>query len=248
MKERADKVMADLGLVTSRSQAKSLIEKGDVTVNGNILKKAAEMIDHDAKIEISSTLFVGRGAFKLEKALQEFKVDPKGLICLDVGASTGGFTEVLLLGGAARVYAIDVGHSQLAPKLALDPRVINMENTNIRELSNLPELADLAVMDLSFISITKVLAQVSALLKADGELIVLIKPQFEIGRELLPKDGVVKDPASRQKVLDDVNQYARNNGWKVLKTIQSPIEGKNGNVEYLSYLVKYQNHNERSGN
>ena len=238
MKERADKVLADRGLVSSRSQAKSLIEKGDVSVNGVQVSKAGELIDLEAKIEITSTIFVGRGAFKLQKALEVFNLDPKGLICLDVGASTGGFTEVLLNHGAAKVYAIDVGHGQLASKLVNDPRVVNLENTNVRELDQLPELASLAVMDLSFISVTKVLQNVANLLSPGGELIVLIKPQFEIGREHLPKDGVVKDSKIRDQVLQDVLAFVQNNGWQVINTILSPIEGKSGNVEYLSYLKK----------
>lgn len=238
MKDRADKVLTDKGLVASRSQAKSLIEKGDVSVNGIIIKKAGEIIDLDSEIVISAPLFVGRGAFKLEKALEEFKVNPKNMICADVGASTGGFTEVLLMNGALKVFAIDVGHGQLAKKLLDDSRVINMEGTNIRDLNGLPEAADLAVMDLSFISITKVLDQVSSLLKANGELIVLIKPQFEAGLERLPKDGVVKDERVRQEILKEVLDYATDHGWVHHQTIPSPIVGKTGNVEFLSHLSR----------
>lgn len=241
MKERADKVITDRGLVSSRSQAKSLIEKGDIKINGIVIKKAGELIDTDAEIEIDAPLFVGRGAFKLEKALKEFDVDIYDKVCLDVGASTGGFTEVLLLNGASKVYAIDVGHDQLAKKLREDSRVENLEGTNIRELHSLPELADGAVMDLSFISITKVLEQVAKLLKPNGFLIALIKPQFEAGRERLPKDGVVKDENLRQQILDEVTSFATSHGWKHIKTIESPIEGKTGNKEYLSYFIKDQN-------
>lgn len=238
MKDRADKILFERGLVTSRSQAKSLIEKGDVTANGITLKKAGELIDLEAQIEIVSTLYVGRGAFKLEKALEAFSVNPQDKICLDVGASTGGFTEVLLINGASKVYAIDVGRDQLAEKLRQDNRVINLESTNIRELDSLPEKADLAVMDLSFISITKVLNNVFHLLNPDGELIALVKPQFEIGRELLPKDGVVKLEEDRVKALTNVTEYAVQNGWRILGQIISPIEGKMGNQEYLIHLKK----------
>lgn len=238
MKERADKVMADRGLVSSRSQAKSLIEKGDVTVNGNVVRKAGELIDSEAEIVINAPLFVGRGAFKLQKALEEFQVNVQDVVCVDVGASTGGFTEVLLMNGARKVYAIDVGHGQLAQKLMDDSRVVNMENTNVRDISGLSEMAKLAVMDLSFISITKVLDNVSLLLAPKGELLVLIKPQFEIGKENLPKDGVVKDEEQRKKVLENVLEFARTHGWEVVKTVPSPIEGKSGNVEYLSHLKK----------
>lgn len=238
MKERADKILTDRKLVSSRSQAKSLIEKGDVKVDGVILKKAGDLISVDAKIEINAPLYVGRGAFKLEKALLEFKVDVREKICLDLGASTGGFTEVLLLNGARKVYAIDVGSNQLAEKLRNDPKVVNLENTNLKELTTLPEKAHLAVMDLSFISITKVLDNVRNLLFEQGELIALVKPQFEIGRELLPKDGVVKDEALRRQALQHVLNYAQSNGWSKLDEILSPIEGKTGNKEYLVHFKK----------
>jgi 23S rRNA (cytidine1920-2'-O)/16S rRNA (cytidine1409-2'-O)-methyltransferase len=238
MKERADKVLVDKKLVSSRSQAKSLIDKGDVLVNGVTLKKAGDLIDPESEIKINSPLYVGRGAFKLEKALDEFHINPADKICLDVGASTGGFTEVLLLHHASKVYAIDVGSGQLAEKLKHDLRVINLENTNIKELHELPDLADLAVMDLSFISITKVLDNVSLLLKARGELIALVKPQFEIGREDLPKDGVVKLEEDRLKALNNVMTYATQNGWQILGQIVSPIEGKMGNQEYLLHLKR----------
>ena len=238
MKERADKVLADLKLVASRSQAKSLIEKGDVLVDGAVLKKASELINADARIEITAPLFVGRGAFKLEKAMEVFNLQVENHIMLDVGASTGGFTEVLLLSGAAKVYAIDVGHDQLAQKLKDDPRVINLEGTNIKDVTSLPELADGAVMDLSFISITKVLAQVRNLLKEGAPLMALVKPQFEAGLQRLPKDGVIKDENTRKDILKEVIGFATTNGWIHKQTADSPIQGKNGNVEYLVYLVR----------
>lgn len=238
MKERADKVLADKGLVSSRSQAKSLIEHGDVSVNGVVLKKAGELIDTNADIAVTSELFVGRGALKIIEALKEFLVDPKGKVFLDVGASTGGFTEVLLNHGAKKVYAIDVGHNQLATKLRNDQRVINLEGTNIKDLTSLPELADGAVMDLSFISVTKVLEQVKALLNSQSDLIVLVKPQFEAGKERLPKDGVIKDRKVQEDVLNEVITYATTHGWLHLKSIDSPIEGKAGNREFLSWFKK----------
>lgn len=238
MKERADKVLSDLKLVASRSQAKSLIEKGDVTVDGQVLKKASEMISPEAKIEINVPLFVGRGAFKLEKALEAFHISVKDLIMLDVGASTGGFTEVMLMQGAQKVYAIDVGHDQLAQKLRDDARVVNLEGTNIKDLTSLPDMADGAVMDLSFISITKVLTQVKNLLKPGSPLIALVKPQFEAGLERLPKDGVVKDEVIRQQILDEVVDFAVQAGWAHKQTILSPIQGKNGNVEFLVHFIR----------
>lgn len=237
MKERADKVLAEKGLVSTRSQAKSLIENGDVKVKGLLIKKAGELIDPEAEIEITSELFVGRGALKLEKALATFSVSVKDKIFLDVGASTGGFTQVLLNAGASKVYAIDVGHDQLAPELRKNPRVINLEGTNIKDLSSLPELADGAVMDLSFISITKVLDKVKELLNPGSFLIALVKPQFEAGRERLPKDGVVKDPKVQEAVLNEVLAYAEAHGWVHHQTIDSPILGKSGNKEFLSWLT-----------
>lgn len=237
MKDRADKVLADLKLVSSRSQAKSLIEKGDVLVDGLPIKKASELISPLSKIEINVPLFVGRGAFKLEKALEEFKIDVSNLVILDVGASTGGFTEILLMQDAAKVYAIDVGHDQLAAKLKLNPKVINLEGTNIKDLTSLPELADGAVMDLSFISITKVLMQVKNLLKPHAFLMALVKPQFEAGLERLPKDGVIKDEVVRQQILNEVVEFVVTHGWTHQQTILSPIQGKSGNVEYLVYFI-----------
>lgn len=238
MKERADKVLTDRKLVASRSQAKSLIEKGDVTVNGVVLKKAGELIESEAEILINAPLYVGRGAFKLQKALEEFKISSMGKVCLDVGASTGGFTEVLLLAGARKVFAIDVGHGQLAKKLIENPQVVNLEGTNIKDLFELEEKGDLAVMDLSFISITKVLSSVSSLLNSQGELIALVKPQFEAGRERLPKDGVIKDMKVREEILQEVISFAEAHGWIHHRSITSPIEGKTGNVEYLSHFTK----------
>lgn len=237
MKERIDKVLADRGLVTSRSQAKSLIEKGDVTCDGKVIKKASELIDPTAQLDVASN-FVGRGAFKLQKALEVFRPEITGRIFLDVGASTGGFTEVLLLEGASKVYSIDVGHGQLAQKLRDDPRVINMEGTNIKDLTSLPDLAHGAVMDLSFISITKVLDQVRNLLVPGAFLIALVKPQFEAGLERLPKDGVIKSDKVREEILNEVLAFATTHGWAHHQTIPSPIEGKSGNVEFLSFLTK----------
>lgn len=238
MKDRADKILADKGLVKTRSQAKSLIENGDVFLNGIAIKKAGEIIDSEALIEVRSQIFVGRGALKLEKAIQEFGLNPSSKVFLDVGASTGGFTEVLLNHGATKVYSIDVGHDQLDQKLRDDPRVINLEGTNIKDLSSLPELADGAVMDLSFISITKVLSAVKNLLRPQADLIVLVKPQFEAGRERLPRDGVIKDASVQEAVLKEVLDFAIQNGWEHLKTIDSPIEGKSGNKEFLSWFKR----------
>lgn len=238
MKERLDKLLADKELVASRSQAKSMIENGDIKVNGKVIRKAGELVDPNAEIEVTSSVYVGRGALKLEEALKKFSVSVKGKVFLDVGASTGGFTEVLLNHGALRVYAIDVGHDQLAKKLCEDSRVINMEGTNVRNLETLPEAADGAVMDLSFISITKVLDNLKKLLKPNADLLVLIKPQFEAGIERLPKDNVIKDPLLQEKILNEVIAFAKENGWLLHGSIDSPIEGKNGNREFLAHFTK----------
>lgn len=236
MKDRADKVLTELALVASRSQAKTLIDSGHIKYNGNVLKRAGEIIDSEGKIEITAPVFVGRGAFKLEEALKSFNVDVKDLVMMDVGASTGGFTEVLLNHGAKKVFAIDVGHDQLAKKLREDSRVINMEGTNMRALQTLPDPCDGAVMDVSFISITKVLDNIRKLLRPEGFLIALIKPQFEAGIERLPKDGIIKSDKVRAEILAEVQTFADQNGWKLIQTITSPIEGKSGNVEFLSYF------------
>ncbi len=238
MKERADKVLLDQKLVPSRSQAKSLIESGKVSVNGKIITKSGELIDRLDQINISSEIFVGRGALKLESALKEFNISPEGKVYVDFGASTGGFTEILLNRGALRVYAVDVGRDQLAEKLRSDFRVINMESTNIKDISSLPELADGAVMDLSFISITKVLSTVRKLLKINAPLIVLVKPQFEAGRDRLPRDGVVKDKYLQKQILDEIIQFAKNEGWNYHDSIDSPIEGKSGNREFFCLFTR----------
>ena len=238
MKDRLDKILTEKGLVATRSQAKSMIENGDVTVNGKVSKKAGEIFDSESDIQVNSPLFVGRGALKLEEALKQFKITISDKIFLDVGASTGGFTEVLLNHGAVKVYAIDVGHDQLAEKIKNDPRVVNMEGTNVRHLTTLPELADGAVMDLSFISITKVLDAVKILLRPGSDLIALIKPQFEAGTDRLPKDGVIKDAKVQRTVLNEVVTFATQNGWIHHQTIDSPIEGKSGNKEFLAWFKR----------
>lgn len=238
MKDRLDKILTEKGLVATRSQAKSMIENGDVTVNGKVSKRAGEIFDSESDIQVNAPIFVGRGALKLEEALKQFKISVTNKVFLDVGASTGGFTEILLNHGAQKVYAIDVGHDQLADKIKNDPRVINMEGTNVRHLSSLPELADAAVMDLSFISITKVLDAVKLLLKPDGDLIALIKPQFEAGTDRLPKDGVIKDAKTQKTVLNEVVTFAVSNGWIHHQTINSPIEGKSGNKEFLAWFTR----------
>jgi 23S rRNA (cytidine1920-2'-O)/16S rRNA (cytidine1409-2'-O)-methyltransferase len=238
LSQRLDKILHERALVSSRSQAKSLIEKGDVLVDGEVVRKAGALISQEASIEVVGPQFVGRGAFKLLKALEEFSPEVTAKIYLDIGASTGGFTEVLLERGVAKVYAIDVGRGQLAQKLRDDPRVINLEGHNIKDIEALDELADGAVVDLSFISLTKVLSAISRLLKPQADLIVLIKPQFEAGPERIPKDGIIKSDVIRNEILTEVLEYATKNNWILQKQIPSPIEGKAGNKEFLAHFIK----------
>ena len=238
MKERADKVLAQKGLVKSRSQVKNLINFGEILINGKPLKKVSELIDETDFIEIKSHQYVGRGALKLERALDEFPIEIKGKIFADVGASTGGFTEVLLSRGAKKVYAIDVGHDQLVESLKKDSRVINMEGTNIKEVQTLPDNLDGAVVDLSFISVTKVIQRLSHLFQSEGDLVILIKPQFEAGPSRIPKDGVVKSSSLQQEIVSEVITFIKQMGWNHQATIPSPIEGKSGNKEFLTWFQK----------
>lgn len=236
MKDRADKVLVDLGHAPTRAQAKSLIEMGRIKVDGKVLTKASATLDATSNVEVEGGGRVGRGAYKLEAALAEFPVVVNDQILLDVGASTGGFTEILLEQGAARVFAVDVGYGQLAEKLRGDSRVVNMEGTHILATDALPEKIAGAVIDLSFISLIKVLKHVRKLLVPGGWIIALIKPQFEAGPERLPKDGVIKDVALRETILQEVLSFARDNAFRVEGQIISPVEGKSGNTEYLVWL------------
>lgn len=237
--ERIDKVMVTKGLVKTRSQARMLIEQGDVYCNQKIVTKAGLKVQDVDEIEIRNrSLFVSRGAYKLEKALLHFNIDPKNMIVADVGASTGGFTQLMLQRGASKVYAIDVGHDQLATEIKEDPRVINMEGINIKHPLDLPELVDICVIDLSFISIRQVFKNIDALLKDKGQAIILIKPQFEAGRERLGKNGLIKDDSIREEVLNEVLDWFEEHQFKLLEVVPSPIQGKTGNVEYLALYQK----------
>ena len=230
-KIRLDQLIFDLGYTESRERARTTIMSGLVFVNGQRIDKPGTAVAPDAAIEV-------RGGFKLDKALKVFPVDPAGKTCIDCGASTGGFTDVLLQHGAARVYAVDVGYGQLAWKLRNDPRVINLERTNLRyvDQSLIPELLDLAVMDVSFISIRLVLPAVKALLKPGADYICLIKPQFEAGREEVGKKGVVRDAAVHEEVVRGIIAFAREIGFSVMGLDFSPIKGPEGNIEYICYL------------
>ena len=241
-KIRLDQLVFDLGLTESRERAKTTIMSGLVFVDGQRADKPGMQVSPDASVEVKGAAlpYVSRGGLKLEKALKVFPIDPSGLTCIDCGASTGGFTDVLLKNGAAKVYSVDVGYGQLAWCLRQDERVINMERTNIRYISSeqIPEPIDLAVMDLSFISIKLVLPAVCSLLKDGGELMCLIKPQFEAGREEVGKKGVVRDKAVHLAVIESILEFAPSVGMAVRGLDFSPIKGPEGNREYLCYMKK----------
>lgn len=242
MKERLDKLLVDRGLAASRERARALILAGKVVVDDHRIDKAGVRVDVDAQVRLKGDdlAYVSRGGLKLEKALASFPVVVQGRVAIDVGASTGGFTDCLLQNGAIKVYAIDVGYGQLAWKLRDDSRVVNMERCNIRSLTadKLDPLPSFAVIDASFISLSKVLPNTLSLLSADAELIALIKPQFEVGKGQVGKGGVVKDPQQHQQVIENMEQLAIDLGCTVLGVEESPILGPKGNREFLIYLRK----------
>ena len=242
-KVRLDQLVFDLGYTESRERAKTTIMSGLVFVNGQRADKPGMPVAPDSKIEVRGEAipFVSRGGFKLDKALKVFPVDPAGKNCIDCGASTGGFTDVLLQHGAAKVYAVDVGYGQLAWKLRNDPRVINLERTNLRYVTaeQIPERLDLAVMDVSFISIKLVLPTVRDLLLPGADLICLIKPQFEAGREEVGKKGVVRDAAVHEEVLQNFIELVGSLGFALKNLTYSPVKGPEGNIEYLLHLKKH---------
>ena len=240
-KIRLDQLVFDRGLTESRERAKTTIMSGVVFVNGQRMDKPGMSVDPDAAVEIKGeTLpFVSRGGYKLDKALKVFPVDPAGKVCIDCGASTGGFTDVLLQHGARKVYSVDVGYGQLAWKLRNDERVVNLERTNLRYVTDeqIPELMDMAVMDVSFISIKLVIPAVKALLKDNADFICLIKPQFEAGREEVDKGhGVVRDKNVHKSVVRSVIEFAPTVGLSVRGLDFSPIKGPEGNIEYICHL------------
>lgn len=241
-KIRLDQLVFDLGLTESRERAKTTIMSGLVYVNGQKADKPGMQVAPDVKVEVRGDAlpYVSRGGFKLEKALRVFPVDPAGMVCIDCGASTGGFTDVLLQNGAAKVFAVDVGYGQLAWSLRNDARVISMERTNVRYITTeqIPEPLDLAVMDLSFISVKLILPAISSLLKDGAAVLCLIKPQFEAGREEVGKKGVVRDKNVHLSVLQSFLDFVPTAGFTVLGLDYSPIKGPEGNIEYLGYLRK----------
>lgn len=234
---RADQLLVARGLFESRARAQAAIEAGNVTAGGEAVRKASQLIAEDAEIVAAPAHpYVSRGALKLAAALDQFQVDPRGKICLDVGASTGGFTEVLLARGAAKVYAVDTGTGQLHARLKDDPRVVSLEQTDIRKLDEaaIPDDAALIVIDVSFISLERVLPQALAFAAPHAELIALIKPQFEAGREHVKK-GIVRDPEVHMAVCQRVELLVGRQGWRLRGTIPSPILGGDGNAEFLLY-------------
>ncbi|MCI8453633.1 MAG: TlyA family RNA methyltransferase [Lachnospiraceae bacterium] len=243
MKERLDVLLVKSGLSESREKAKAVIMSGIVYVDGQKEDKAGSLFEEKAVIEVrGNTLrYVSRGGLKLEKAMTHFGVEPVGKVCMDVGASTGGFTDCMLQNGAIRVYSVDVGRGQLAWKLRNDARVICMEKTNIRYVmpADLPERMQLVSIDVSFISLTKVLGPVKALMEPAGELVCLIKPQFEAGREKVGKKGVVRDKAVHLEVIEAVAAFAGSIGLEALHLEFSPIKGPEGNIEYLLHLQSH---------
>lgn len=242
MKKRLDLLMVERALAPSREKAKAYIMSGDVYVDGQKEDKAGTMFKETVKIEVrGNTLpYVSRGGLKLEKAMNNFGVSLDGKVCMDVGASTGGFTDCMLQNGAVKVYSIDVGYGQLDWKLRNDPRVVCMEKTNIRYVlpEDLQEPAQFSSIDVSFISLTKVLLPVRNLLTDDGEIVCLIKPQFEAGREKVGKKGVVRDPAVHLEVIEKVIAYASTIVMEPCHLSFSPIKGPEGNIEYLLHLKK----------
>lgn len=241
-KVRLDQLVFDLGLTESRERAKTTVMSGLVFVDGKRIDKPGTQVSPDSKIEVkgSAIPYVSRGGLKLEKALKVFHIDPTGMHCIDCGASTGGFTDVLLKNGAEKVFAVDVGYGQLAWSLRQDERVVNMERTNIRHISpeQIPEALDLAVADLSFISLKLVLPAISSVLKDRAELVCLIKPQFEAGKDEVGKKGVVRDESVHLAVIESILDFVPTIGLTVLGLDYSPIKGPEGNIEYLCYMKK----------
>ena len=242
MKIRLDQYLVQHGLIQSRERAKAMIMAGVVYVNGQKADKAGDMVKEDAVVEVRGhdIGYVSRGGLKLEKAMQVFPLSPRGKVCMDIGASTGGFTDCMLQNGAAKVYAVDVGYGQLAWSLRTDPRVVNMERTNIRNVT--PDQLDDPIaffsVDVSFISLHHIFPVARAVTTPDAVGVCLVKPQFEAGREKVGKNGVVRDPATHREVLLRAMGYAVDNGFGVRGLDFSPVKGPEGNIEYLMFVEK----------
>ena len=238
---RADVYLTTHGYYESRSRAQAAIKAGKVRVNGRVIRKSGDKITEGSEVKAAQLHpYVSRGGLKLTKALEVFQVDPSSKVCLDVGASTGGFTDVLLKAGAAHVYAVDVGTAQLHSRLRSDERVTSMENTDARALCahDFLQQPELLVCDASFISVTKVLSAVLSIPNAGAQLVTLVKPQFEVGKAGIGKGGIVKSESNALIALSDVSAWITQQGWHVVGTMDSPIKGGSGNCEYLLYAVK----------
>ncbi|MBE7063214.1 MAG: TlyA family RNA methyltransferase [Ruminococcaceae bacterium] len=242
MKTRLDVYLTENGLVASREKARAVIMAGEVYINEQKADKAGQMVSETDAVEVraDSLRYVSRGGLKLEKAMTAFPISLQDAVCMDIGASTGGFTDCMLQNGAAKVYSIDVGYGQLAWSLRTDERVVNLERTNIRYVTEneVPEPIDFASVDVSFISLRLVLPVAFERLRDGGEVVCLIKPQFEAGREKVGKGGVVRDKETHIEVIQNVISFARETGFAVLGLEFSPVKGPKGNIEYLLYLSK----------
>jgi len=241
MKVRLDKLLVDKGLAETRSKALGLIMAGQVMVDGHAVTKAGTAVDDDRAVSVKERMgFVSRGALKLQAALDAFSIDVSDMVALDVGSSTGGFTELLLNRGARKVYAVDVGHAQLHWRLRKDPRVICLEGVNARTISRdqVPEPCDIATFDVSFISLKLVVPPVLGLMRADAQLVALIKPQFEAGREQVGRGGIIKDPSVHESVIADIRGFFSGMSLAVSGVIPSPLKGAKGNQEYLIHAMR----------
>lgn len=241
MKDRIDNILVKRGYFNTRQKAKYAIENKNIYVNGIGIEKTSKTFEEDCEIEVrgETLAFVSRGGLKLERAIQVFDINLRKKICMDIGASTGGFTDCMLQNGANRVYAVDVGHNQLDEKLVEQENVINLEGTNIKEIHPEDfEKMDFIAIDVSFISLTQVLDKAYAVLKEEGEMVILIKPQFEAGKEYLNKSGVVKNKKIHEKVIEKIMLYSNSLSFQIVKQDYSPIKGPAGNIEYIVYLRK----------
>ena len=240
--ERLDKLLVEKGLVQSRERAKAIILAGMVVVEDRVVEKAGTLVERNSRIRVKGRdhSYVSRGGPKLEEALRAFQVDPVGKVAMDIGASTGGFTDCLLQKGAKKVYAVDVGYGQLAWRLRQDPRVVNLERRNIRYVKpeDIGEKVDLAVIDTSFISVEKFLPNILQMVQEGGWIVALLKPQFEVGKGEVGKGGVVRDKRKHEQVLDRVSRFSESIGLKVRGTMESPLLGPKGNREFFIYLEK----------
>ena len=245
MKKRLDVLVTERGITESREKAKAVIMAGEIYVNNQKADKAGQSYDEDVDIEFrgKKLKYVSRGGLKLEKAIEQFDINLSGKTTMDIGASTGGFTDCMLQNGAEKVYSIDVGYGQLAWKLRNDSRVVNLERTNMRNVTDeqVPDKIDFFSIDVSFISLKLLLPVAYMLLADDAEAVCLIKPQFEAGREKVGKKGVVRDPAVHIEVVENIYNFCLENGFSVLGLDFSPIKGPEGNIEYLIYLKKSDN-------